>query len=585
MAEAAVEQGETFAGTGAAILVESLCRAGVTMLFGVPGDTGVGLYDALHAARGRITHILARDERHAATMADVYARRTNTVGVTEASSGGGAMYLVSGLGEPYAASVPMLVITSDVHHRSRGTGAITEIDQEALFTAVTKWRAVVEDAGDLPRLVAEALTAATSGRPGPVSLIFPEDVFEQHRTVSFPPATATAAKDTATPRIRLPADAALVRQAADALRGAARPAIVAGGGVHLSAAWDTLAELAAGAGIPVATTIHGKGAFVDGSPWALGVVGANGAREYANGYLADADVVLFVGTRANSTDTNGFTSPPRTATVLHLDADAVRAGHNYPGSLVLVGDAATVLAQLTEALPPGLVATRGDLRDWIAAHRREWDAASHESATLPDGTLHPRDVVRAVRDAAGADCVVLGDAGTATPNLASYWEVAAAGRTVLLPRGHGPMGWAIPGAMGAAFAHPGRPVVAMTTEGSLAMACGELETAVRFRLPIVFVQFTNGSFGWIKMLQHLYMGERYFGVEPGPIDAPAVARGMGMRAVRVESLDAFTREFAAALATDGPCYIEVPVPDQITLTPPVAPWQATLAGMGGRPVY
>jgi len=108
---------------------------------------------------------------------------------------------------------------------------------------------------------------------------------------------------------------------------------------------------------------------------------------------------------------------------------------------------------------------------------------------------------------------------------------------------------------------------------------------VRFRLPIVFVQFTNGSFGWIKMLQHLYMGERYFGVEPGPIDAPAVARGMGMRAVRVESLDAFTREFAAALATDGPCYIEVPVPDQITLTPPVAPWQATLAGMGGRPVY
>jgi len=583
MTEAAAVQGETFEGTGAAILVESLCRAGVTMLFGVPGDTGVGLYDALHAAQGRITHILARDERHAATMADVYARRTNTVGVTEASSGGGAMYLVSGLGEPYAASVPMLVITSDVHHRSRGTGAITEIDQHALFTAVTKWRAVVEDAGDLPRLVTEALAAATSGRPGPVSLILPEDVFEQRRTVSFSPALSTTGA--ATPHTRPPADVALVRQAADALRGAMRPAIVAGGGVHLSAAWDALAELATGAGIPVATTIHGKGAFSDGSPWALGVVGANGAREYANAYLADADVVLFIGTRANSTDTNGFTSPPRTATVLHLDADAGRAGHNYPGSLALVGDAATVLAQLTEALPPGLAATRGNLRDGIAAMRREWDVASRELVTLPDDTLHPRDVVRAVHDAAGSDAVVLGDAGTATPNLASYWEVATAGRTVLLPRGHGPMGWAIPGAMGAAFAQPGRRVVAMTTEGSLAMACGELETAVRFGLPIVFVQFTNGSFGWIKMLQHLYMGERYFGVEPGPIDAPTVARGMGMRAVRVESLDQFMREFAVALATNGPSYIEVPVPDQITLTPPVAPWQATLAGTGGRPVY
>ena len=155
---------ETFTGTGAAILVESLCRAGVHTLFGVPGDTGVGLYDALYRATARITHILARDERHAATMADVYARRTNTVGVVEASSGGGAMYLVSGLGEPFAASVPMLVITSDIHHRSRGTAAITEVDQEMLFTAVTKWRAVVEDAADVPRLVAEALAQANPAR-------------------------------------------------------------------------------------------------------------------------------------------------------------------------------------------------------------------------------------------------------------------------------------------------------------------------------------------------------------------------------------------------------------------------------------
>ena len=575
---------ESFTGTGAAILVESLCRAGVRTLFGVPGDTGVGLYDALYQATARITHILARDERHAATMADVYARRTNTVGVVEASSGGGAMYLVSGLGEPFAASVPMLVITSDIHHRSRGTAAITEVDQKMLFTAVTKWRAVVEDAADVPRLVTEALAAATSGRPGPVSLIFPEDVFEQQRTVSFPP-TFTTTAITGTPHACTSVDTAHARQAAELLRNAVRPAIVAGGGVHLSAAWDALAELAEGAGIPVATTIHGNGAFSDASPWALGAVGANGAREYANAYLAAADVVLFIGTRANSTDTNGFTSPPRNVIAIHIDADAGRVGHNYPGGLALVGDAATVIAQLTEALPPGLAANRIAIREQIASARHTWDTASREAVALPEGTLHPREVVRAVHDAAGAGTVVLGDAGTATPNLTSYWEVAAAGRTVLLPRGHGPMGWAIPGAMGAACAEPGRTIVAMTTESSLAMACGELETAVRYQLPVIFVQFTNGSLGWIKMLQHLYMDGRYFGVDPGPIDAPAVARGMGMRAVRVDSLAQFTQEFAAALAAGGPHYIEVPVPDQITLTPPVAPWQATLAGTGGRPVY
>ncbi|MHB8644394.1 MAG: thiamine pyrophosphate-binding protein, partial [Thermomicrobiales bacterium] len=554
---------DMFAGTGAQILVESLCRAGITTLFGVPGDTGIGFYDALHGARGRIQHVLARDERHAATMADVYARRTNTVGVAEASSGGGAMFLVSGLGEPFAASVPLLIITSDIHQRSHGTAAITEVDQAQLFAAVTKWRAVVEDAADVPRLVAEALDAATSGRPGPTALIFPENIFEERRTVAFPPATL------GTPRERIPADAAAVRRAADSLRGAARPAIVAGGGVHLSSAWEALAELAESAGIPVATTIHGKGAFSDGSPWSLGVVGANGAREYANAYLADADVVLFVGTRANSTDTNGYTSPPRTTTVLHIDIDTGRAGHNYPSSLALIGDAATVLGQLTEALPPNQAGERIGLREWITVRRREWETQSRQPIALDAGLVHPRDVVRAVQNAAGSDTVVVGDAGTATPNLASYWEIATAGRTVLLPRGHGPMGWAIPGAIGASFAHPGRTVVAMTTEGSLAMACGELETAARFQLPVIFVQFTNGSFGWIKMLQHLYTEQRYFGVEPGPIDAPAVARGMGLRAMRVESLAAFERAFADCLAAGGPCYIEVPVPDQIALTPPV----------------
>ncbi len=150
------------------------------------------------------------------------------------------------------------------------------------------------------------------------------------------------------------------------------PAIVAGGGVHLSAAWDALAELATSAGIPVATTIHGKGAFSDASPWALGVIGANGAREYANAYVTAADVVLFVGTRANSTDTNGFTSPPRSTKAMHIDADSARAAHNYPGGLALVGDAATVIAQLTEALPPGLASEHGPLRDEIAAARSRW---------------------------------------------------------------------------------------------------------------------------------------------------------------------------------------------------------------------
>ena len=166
-------------GTGAEILVESLHRAGVEVVFGLSGDTGVALYDALYHRRDEVRHVMARDERNAAYMADAYARRTNRVGVVEVSSGGGTTYAVGGLGEAFASSVPVLVITSDIHSGSRGTGALTEIDQGLLFAAVTKWRATVSRADEIPSLVAEALASATGGRPAPVCLIVPENVLDE----------------------------------------------------------------------------------------------------------------------------------------------------------------------------------------------------------------------------------------------------------------------------------------------------------------------------------------------------------------------------------------------------------------------
>lgn len=569
-------------GTGAEILVESLRRAGVEVVFGLSGDTGVALYDALYHRRDEVRHVMARDERNAAYMADAYARRTNRVGVVEVSSGGGTTYAVGGLGEAFASSVPVLVITSDIHSGSRGTGALTEIDQGLLFAAVTKWRATVSRADEIPGLVAEALASATGGRPAPVCLIVPENVLDERARVTFPPTSI------AVPRERPEAAEGEIRRAAEALRRAERPAIVAGSGVHLSGAWSELARLAEGTSIPVATTIHGKGTLSDTSPLSLGVVGANGARDYANEYLAESDVVLFVGTRANATDTNSYTSPPREGTVvIQNDIDAERAGRNYPGSIALVGDARAVLRQLISALTQDAgVERRRRLLDWIADRRRTWIEGNSEPR-ISDGEdlLDPRDVVRAIRREAGDDVILTADPGTPTPNVAAYWEIGEAAREVIVPRGHGPMGYAIPSAIGAALSSPGRRVVGLTADGSFAMAIGELETAVRLQLPIIYVQFSNGSMGWIKMLQHLYMGKRYFDVDLGPIDAVAVARGMGLDAARVTSLEEFSEALRRNLAARGPTFIDVPVPDQINLVPPVAPWREALAGKAGRPVY
>ena len=569
-----------FEGRGADILAECLISAGIRHIFGVPGDTGVVFYDALYSRTDRIQHVLARDERHAAFMADGYARWSNTVGVCEVSSGGGADFLVSGLGEAFAASVPILAITSDIHRRSRNTGAITEIDQEKLFSAVSKLALTIDHAQHIPDMIRLLLEAATTGRPAPVVAIFPENVFDEWATVTIPELSAQV------PRGRTPAQGRAVTKAAELLTAAKRPAIVAGSGVHLASAWEELRELAERSGIPVATTIHGKGAIAETHPLSLGVVGANGARPFANEWLAGADAVLFVGTRANSTDTNGFTSPPRNGPqIMQIDIDTVRTGRNYPESHDLVGDAKSTLDALVEHVAEQSARAEAVASE-IAELREAWRATDVAPVRdLPEGLLDPRDVILRLQALLPADTIVVAEPGTPTPNISAFWETPTAGRTVIDPRGHGPMGYVLPAAFGVAMAAPDRPVVGLTGDGSFAMACGELETIARYGLPILYLQFTNRSLGWIKMLQHLYLDGRYFGVDPGPIDYAGVAKAMGVEGIRVSSMDELEGVLTDWVAVRRPIYIDVPVPDQIALPPPVAPWQAALAGQSERPVY
>lgn len=562
---------------GADLLVDCLASAGIHTLFGVPGDTGVDLYQAL-ASQDRVHHVMARDERHAATMADAYARCTNTVGVVEVSSGGGATFSIGGLGEPFAASIPMLVISSDIHSGSRGSGALTEIDQEKLFSAVTKWRTRIACAAEIPAAVVDALTQATTGRPAPVALIVPEDVLAE-------PTTATAQQFSARiPGTRPVPALALLKQLADDLQRARRPVIVAGSGVHLSGAWAELATLADQAGIPIATTIHGKGAYPETAPWSLGVVGANGGRGYVNDYVAKSDLVMFVGTRANATDTDSFQSPPRTGLkVYQLNIDPA-APRNFKDATCLIGDAKAILAELLKQLPAHMPKkAHAQLAERLHQLRDDWQRECDVQATpTNDEHVSARAALRTIQLSTPPNAIVVADCGTPTPLLAADWETGEPGRTVIVARGHGPMGWAIPAAVGAAFAHPGRRIICITTDGSLTMACGEFATAVQHHLPITFVQLTNGSYGWIKMLQHLYFGRRYFGVDLQPVDGVAVARGFGMAAKRVDSL---TQLGAWVKSTPGPSYADVHVPEQFEEVPPVAPWHAALAGQASRPVY
>jgi acetolactate synthase-1/2/3 large subunit len=574
---------------GAELLVEALVRHGIDTIFGFPGDTSVAFYDVLRWRTDDIRHVLARDERHAGYMADAYARTLRRLAVCEASSGAGAVYLASGLGESFASSIPVLAITTDNDLRSRNTAAISEIDQEQLFAAVTKWRRVVKRTADIPGLVAEAIEAATTGRPAPVALILPEDVVEG--VAGSATEAAGAVRETITGTIPGRRDAApveAVTAAAAQLEAAAKPVVVAGGGVHLSGAWSQLARFATHAAVPVATTIHGKGALDEAHQLALGVIGSNGARDYASARLAESDFVLFVGTRANATDTQGFTVPPRGGPrIVHVETEAARAGRNYPGSLPLVGDAATVLDQLRSQVAAAPDEVRARRSAELAADRADWARkAEKDLPSAGPGRIQPRDVVRVLASVFGRDTWVAADAGTPTPYLACYWEAPGDGWRVVIPRGHGPMGFAMPASIGIAVARPGRRVLCLTTENSVAMAVGEWETAARLGLPITYVVLDNTSMGWIKMIQHLYLAGRYFGVDPGPVDPVQLAGGMGVTGSRAHDLETLKVLAKTAAERDGPSVIHVAVPEHMDSPPPVAPWQAVLSGSRtARPIH
>jgi acetolactate synthase-1/2/3 large subunit len=579
---------------GADLLVDALVRHGIDTVFGFPGDTSIAFYEVLHRRAGEIRHVLTRDERHAGFMADAYTRTTRRLGTCEASSGAGAVYLASGLAEAYASSIPLLAIATDNSRHSAGSAPISEVDQEQLFAACSKWRRSAARTADIPALVAEAVAAATGGRPGPAVLILPEDVLENvlenvlEGSANAPEPVGAPEATSAVPGQRAAAPDTAVAQAAELLARAERPVVVSGGGSHLSGAGTELLALAERTAMPVATSIHGKGIIDEAHPLALGVVGGNGARPYANAFVAEADLVLFTGTRANATDTLSFTSPARGgAHILHIEVDPARAGRNYPGSLPLVGDARTVLGHLLAAVPAAGEAVRAERARQVAAARQAWaESEGPTPSELGPGVLHPRAVVHALAEAFGRDTWVMADAGTPTPYLACYWEAPGDGWRVVIPRGHGPMGFAVPASIAAAVARPEARVLCLTTENSLAMAAGEFETAARLGLRVTYVVLDNTSMGWIKMIQHLYAGGRYFAVDPGPIDPVQLGLAMGVPGARAHSADEFARLAKEAAQQDGPVIIHAVVPEHMDLLPPVPVWEAALrSGSTSRPIH
>jgi acetolactate synthase-1/2/3 large subunit len=569
---------------GAEALVHVLRTSGIEHIFGLPGDTGMAFYDALYHEPG-ITHVMTRDERSASFMADVYARVSGRIGVAEGPSGGGATYIVPGVAEAHGSAIPLLCLTTDTPVEEDGRGVLTELDQVGLFRPITTSSARVHRASGMADAVRRALRLATSGRPGAVHLSLPSDVLEADIGDESGPLSGEPPLTTA-PSTRPRADAAAVERAAALLARAERPVIVAGGGVLTSQAWDALTALAEALNVPVATSINGKGSIAETHRCSIGVVGGNGARSYANAWVSGADFVLFVGTRTDSTTTSGWTLPPRLnpPRSVHIDLAAKEIGNTYPSDAMLLGDARATLADLLAAVhaPDRIAARNRDQLDRLVAERAAYvaDVAREQaSAAVP---IKPQRLIATLRNLLDDEAVIVADPGTPTPYLAAQYELRCPGRTTVIPRAHGGLGYAIPGVVGAHFAAPGRRVIGVTGDGSFGMSVGELETISRLGLPVVLVQCSNNSYGWIKELQHLYHGDRYYSVDFNRVDYAAIARGFGLQAFQVVDPEDLTPTLARALADGRPAFVDVVTESQITETPPVAAWEVAEADRSPR---
>ena len=555
--------------TGGEALVRMLKLHGVNVIFGLCGDTSLPFYDALYRTAGDLTHVLTRDERHAAYMADAYARVTGRVGVCEGPSGGGATYIAPGVIEANESSIPILAITSDISVSGRGRYTLTEFDQEAMFRPLTKFTQVIDNAVDLPRTLRRAFKEMTTGRPGAAHIGLPYDVQQQFVDEADIWAEPEYGRY---PALRTGPALDRVAVAAELISKAKQTLFICGGGVVISGAEQELETLAKKIDAPIATTISGQGSIADDHLLSLGVVGSNGGTEPTRHVVDAADLIVFVGCRAGSVTTERWRHPaPGAVKIIHIDVDPGVMGTNYRPDAAIVGDAKLCLGALIAAVAKK---EAGGAQQLVSAARKIKFSAFRELAKSNEAPIRPERIVDELQKVLPEDAVIVADPGTPCPYFSAYYEIRDMGRTFISNRAHGALGFALPAVVGAYYGRSGSKCVAITGDGSFGMSVGELETIKRLDIPVTIVVISNSMFGWIKAGQRSGYEGRYYSVDFTRTDHAAVAEAYGIKTWTVRDPAELGPALKAAVELDKPTLVDVITQPLQEARAPVSEWVA-----------
>ncbi|HVD46540.1 MAG TPA: biosynthetic-type acetolactate synthase large subunit [Candidatus Limnocylindria bacterium] len=542
--------------TGADMVLEALEQEGVDLIFGYPGGANLPIYQRL-PDHPKLKHILVRHEQGAAHMADGYARACGRPGVVFATSGPGALNLVTGLCTAYMDSVPMIAITGQVNSTQVGRDAFQESDVIGATSSVTKHSYLVTHLSQLPHVIHEAFHIATTGRPGPVLIDICKDV-QMAEAERIPRKTVDIPGYHLNGHVQL--DRAQV--AAAALANAERPVILAGHGVLLSHAEEALLELAEKAGVPVGTTLLGIGAFPVNHPLSLHMTGFMGTG-WCLKAVQNADVLMMVGMRVDDRVTAKLADfAPKVKTFIHVDIDGSEMGKNVRPHIELVADAKNAL----EAMLPHVVSVDEGRGAWLT-QIDAWREEHPLRYTHSNGHLQPQDVLIDMYKRCDNEAIVVADVGQNQIWAALWWNYDRPG-LFINSGGAGTMGFALPAAIGAKFARPDVPVWCVAGEGGFVMTAQELSVAVEHNLDIKIVLLNNFSLGMVRQFQDDFYGGVRSQVDLTHMpDFVKLAEAYGLPAVRVDKLADVGPAMDAAERTKGPFLIDFRIDPEANVYP------------------
>jgi acetolactate synthase-1/2/3 large subunit len=557
---------------GGQMIVDYLVQEKVPYVFGLCGHGNIGFIDALHERSADIATVSVHHESVAGFMADVYYRVSGQPTATFTSCGPGSANLPICLANSFFDSVPFLAVTGNVPTGQFNRGAFQETyrHHQADFPSTVRAyckRVFQPTRGDMmPVAVRQAWKTMVTGRPGPVVLDVPFDIFKEATGETAPDAQAWNGNISS----RCGADPQGVEKALDMLLAAERPVILVGQGVKYGGATAALLSVAQRLSIPVAMSASGTGALPAEHPLSLGLIARNGTYQ-ANHAARQADVLLALGVRFDDRTSSSwlpgysFTIPP--TRLIHVDIDPDEIGRNYPVALGLMADVGTFLAQLEQGLD-ARGATRDAARakawlDTIAGYRREWEELIAPGFADDSSPIHPQRAAHEIDRALPDDAILVSDIGVHHNWLIQFCKPSRPD-SLIGSMGYGPMGFGVAGVLGAKLAAPERPCVSVCGDGAFFMHASVLGTAVEYALPVVWVVWNNYAYASIRGLQRGYLDGRELATDfrhpgtgaPYNPDFAAMARSAGVEGVSVDRPADLADAVCAGIAAGKPYLID-----------------------------